>query len=75
MSVQTGGKVRQRGKNVCPRAANSSSPFSPLPPNDFPNLLLRYFWVIGTDAFDTLYIGCEKFPQHDFYGGFVGEVK
>ena len=22
----------------------------------------------GTDAFDTLYIGCEKFPQHDFYG-------
>ena len=22
-----------------------------------------------TDAFDTLYIGCEKFPQHDFYGG------
>ena len=20
----------------------------------------------GTDAFDTLYIGCEKFPQHDF---------
>ena len=23
----------------------------------------------GTDVFDTLYIGCEKFPQHDFYGG------
>ena len=22
----------------------------------------------GTDAFDTRYIGCEKFPQHDFYG-------
>lgn len=22
----------------------------------------------GTDAFDTLYIGCEKFPQHDFFG-------
>ena len=21
----------------------------------------------GTDAFDTLYIGCEKFPQHDLY--------
>ena len=21
----------------------------------------------GTDAFDTLYIGCEKFPQHEFY--------
>ena len=20
-----------------------------------------------TDAFDTLYIGCEKFPQHDLY--------
>lgn len=29
----------------------------------------------GTDAFDTLYIGCEKFPQHDFYGGFVGWVR
>ena len=27
----------------------------------------------GTDAFDTLYIGCEKFPQHDFYGYSVGE--
>ena len=27
----------------------------------------------GTDAFDTLYIGCEKFPQHDFYG--VGGVR
>ena len=26
----------------------------------------------GTDAFDTLYIGCEKFPQHDFYGYSVG---
>ena len=26
----------------------------------------------GTDAFNTLYIGCEKFPQHDFYGGFDG---
>ena len=26
----------------------------------------------GTDAFDTLYIGCEKFPQHDFNGEFVG---
>jgi hypothetical protein len=21
----------------------------------------------GTDAFDTLYIGCEKFPQHDTF--------
>jgi hypothetical protein len=32
----------------------------------------------GTDAFDTLYIGCEKFPQHDFYGDFSvggGEIK
>ena len=26
----------------------------------------------GTDAFDTLYIGCEKFPQHDFYGVAAG---
>ena len=23
--------------------------------------------TVGTDAFDTLYIGCEKFPQHDLY--------
>ena len=22
----------------------------------------------GTDAFDTLYIGCEKFPYHDVHG-------
>ena len=29
----------------------------------------------STDAFDTLYIGCEKFPQHDFYGEFVGGVR
>ena len=29
----------------------------------------------GTDAFDTLYIGCEKFPQHDFYGIAVGGVR
>ena len=29
----------------------------------------------GTDAFDTLYIGCEKFPQHDFYGVGVGGVR
>ena len=29
----------------------------------------------GTDAFDTLYIGCEKFPQHDFYEEFVGGVR
>ena len=29
----------------------------------------------GTDAFDTLYIGCEKFPQHDFYGYSAGEVR
>lgn len=25
--------------------------------------------------FDTLYIGCEKFPQHDFYGVAVGGVR
>lgn len=26
--------------------------------------------------FDTLYIGCEKFPQYDFYGGVsVGGVR
>ena len=29
----------------------------------------------GTDAFDTLYIGCEKFPQHVFYGIAVGGVR
>lgn len=25
----------------------------------------------GTDAFDTLYIGCEKFPQSEYSGGMV----
>lgn len=29
----------------------------------------------GTDAFDTLYIGCEKFPQHDLYLICVGGVR
>ena len=29
----------------------------------------------GTDAFDTLYIGCEKFPQHEFYPISVGGVR
>lgn len=29
----------------------------------------------GTDAFDTLYIGCEKFPQHDLYPIAVGGVR
>ena len=28
----------------------------------------------GTDAFDTLYIGCEKFPQHDIYPVGAGGV-
>ena len=28
----------------------------------------------GTDAFDTLYIGCEKFPQHDVYPIALGGV-
>ena len=28
----------------------------------------------GTDAFDTLYIGCEKFPQHDVYPVVLGGV-
>ena len=25
----------------------------------------------GTDAFDTLFIGCEKFPQSEYSGGVV----
>ena len=25
----------------------------------------------GTDAFDTLFIGCEKFPQSEYSGGMV----
>ncbi|MBO4800519.1 MAG: hypothetical protein J5545_01490 [Bacteroidaceae bacterium] len=25
----------------------------------------------GTDAFDTLFIGCEKFPQSDYSAGMV----
>ena len=29
----------------------------------------------GTDAFETLYIGCEKFPQHDLYPIAVGGVR
>ena len=28
----------------------------------------------GTDAFDTLYIGCEKFPQHDTYPLVLGGI-
>ena len=28
----------------------------------------------GTDAFDTLYIGCEKFPQHDIYPVTLGGI-
>ena len=28
----------------------------------------------GSDAFDTLYIGCEKFPQHDVYPIAMGGV-
>ena len=26
----------------------------------------------GTDAFETLYIGCEKFPQYDLYPIAIG---
>ena len=29
----------------------------------------------GTDAFDTLYIDCEKFPQHDLYPIAIGGVR
>ncbi|WP_308239753.1 hypothetical protein [uncultured Prevotella sp.] len=29
----------------------------------------------GTDAFDTLYIGYEKFPQHDLYPIAIGGVR
>ena len=29
----------------------------------------------GTDAFDTLYIDCEKFPQHDLYPICVGGLR
>lgn len=28
----------------------------------------------GTDAFDTLYIGCEKFPYHDTFAINIGGV-
>ena len=27
----------------------------------------------GSDAYDTLYIGCEKFPQHDVFAFDAGE--
>ena len=36
--------------------------------------LLEYH-TDGTDAFDTLYIGCEKFPQHDLYPIAIGGVQ
>ncbi|WP_444302066.1 hypothetical protein [Leyella stercorea] len=29
----------------------------------------------GTDAFDTLYIDCKKFPLHDLYPIAIGGVK
>ena len=29
----------------------------------------------GTDALDTLYIDCEKFPQHDLYPIAIGGVR
>jgi len=29
----------------------------------------------GTDAFETLYIGCEKFPQYDLYPIAIGGVR
>ncbi|WP_443877103.1 hypothetical protein, partial [Leyella stercorea] len=29
----------------------------------------------STDAFNTLYIGCEKFPQHDLYPIAIGGVR
>ena len=29
----------------------------------------------GTDVFDTLYIGCEKLPQHDLYPNAIGGVR
>lgn len=29
----------------------------------------------GTDTFDTLYTGCDKFPQHDLYPIAVGGVR
>ena len=37
-----------------------------------PTLLGMASWSLitvadGTDAFDTLFIGCEKFPQRNFY--------
>ena len=28
----------------------------------------------GSDAYDTLYIGCEKFPQHDVFAFDAGGV-
>ena len=29
----------------------------------------------GTNVFDTLYIGCEKFSQHDLYPIAIGGVR
>ena len=39
------------------------------------NVHFRNFYTAQrTDAFDTLYIGCEKFPQHDTYNYSGGGV-
>lgn len=42
------------------------------------SVLEMYNWFIanpdGTDAFDTLYIGCEKFPFHDTFALSVSGV-
>jgi len=36
--------------------------------------LLEYH-TDDADAYDTLYIGCEKFPQHDLYPIAIGGVR
>lgn len=66
LAIQSAGV--ERGRNGFRK--NKSTEKNPESEED----LLEYR-TDGTDAFDTLFIGCEKFPQHDFYGGFVGGVR
>ena len=39
------------------------------------SMRLKLGMNIQTNAFDTLYIGCEKFSQHDLYPIAIGGVR
>lgn len=56
-------------------SARNHPPFSSLSVRREKNQFYQEHRTDGTYAFDTLYIGYEKFPQHDFYGVAVGGVR